>query len=247
MRATADQRPLQKVRKTTVVDGVLTQLKEMLRSHAYPPRSKFPSERDMARQLGVSLPSVREALRTLTVMGVVDTRHGSGTRVADSSANLLKVPFEFLMMFDQPSVGELLQVRELIEVFLAGRAAQERTPGDLVAIEAALSEMRTAFGHAEAMVDPDVRFHEAIAAAAHNRVLERVMNCLHGAIRESMAAAVKGVPDTRAVLDYHSEILEAIRRRKPEEARRAMRKHMAETAKEHKRSESRRGRRKRRA
>jgi len=244
---TPTSRPLQKVRKTTVVEGVLTQLKEMMRSQAYPPRSKFPSERDMARQLGVSLPSVREALRTLAVMGVVDTRHGSGTRVADSSANVLKVPFEFLMMLDQPSVGELHQARELIEVYLAGQAARERTPGDLEAMESALGDMRAAFGDASAMIEPDVRFHEAIAAAAHNRVLERVMSCLHGAIRHSMEAGLAGVPDTKAVLNYHAEILEAIRGRQPEEARRSMMKHMAETAKEQRRSEKRKSPRKRRA
>jgi GntR family transcriptional repressor for pyruvate dehydrogenase complex len=236
---TPKTQPLQKVHKTTVVEEVLAQLKEWMRSQAYPPRSKFPSERDMARQLGVSLPSVREALRTLSVMGVVDTRHGSGTRVADSSANILKVPFEFLMMLDQPSVVELHQARELIEVYLAGCAAHERTPRDLEAMEAALREMGAAFGDASAMIEPDVRFHEAIAAAAHNRVLQRVMSCLHGAIRHSMEAGVSGVPDTKAVLNYHAEILEAIRRRKPEEARRSMMKHMAETAKEQKRSANR--------
>ena len=238
---------LQKVRKTTVVEGVLAQLKAMMRSEAYPPNSKLPSERDLARQLGVSMPSVREALRTLAVMGVVDTRHGSGTRVADSSANVLKVPFEFLLMFDNPSIDELMHARELIEVFLAGRAAKERTPAELRTIEIALDDMKASRRDPAAMVDPDVRFHEAIAAAAHSRVLQRVMNCLHGAIRESMEAAVAGVPDTRAVLAYHGEIVEAIRRRRPEEARRAMSKHMTETAKEHRRSEARKGRRKRRA
>jgi GntR family transcriptional regulator, transcriptional repressor for pyruvate dehydrogenase complex len=240
MTAAAKRSPFRRVQKATVVEGIIEQLKTLIGTSHYPPNSKFPSERDMAKQLGVSVPSLREALRTLAVMGVIDTRHGSGTRVADSSANVFKVPFEFLLRLDHPTIGELFETRELIEVFLAGHAAQKRTDEDLATMDSAFAEMRACNGDPVASVEPDIRFHLAIAAAARNRVLERMMGCLHDEIRVQMETAAPGVPDVKAMLDYHGEILESIRRGKPDDARRAMKKHMDETAKELKRAEAKR-------
>ncbi len=224
--------PFKPVHRARVVEGIIGQLKGLIGSRRFPPNSRLPSERDMARQLGVSVPSLREALKTLAVMGVVDTRHGSGTRVADSGANLFKVPFEFLMRLDPVGIGELVETRELIEVFLAGRAAENRTEEDLAAMDEALREMRSAGGDPAAVVEPDARLHEAIAAAAHNGVLRRLMGCLSDEIRAQMKASSPGVRDRSAMLQYHAEIVEAIRRRRPDEARRAMKRHMDETAKE---------------
>ena len=236
--AAAKRSPFRQVRKATVVERIIEQLKSLIGTSHYPPNSKFPSERAMALELGVSVPSLREALRTLAVMGVVDTRHGSGTRVADSSANVFKVPFEFLMRLDKPSLEELFETRELLEIHLAGRAAQGRTAADLEALEAAFRDMR-ALDEADAVVEPDVRFHEAIAQAAHNRVLQRMMGCLRDEIRLLMETAAAGVPDVKVIVDYHAEILDAIRRRKPDQARLAMKKHMDETAGELRRARAR--------
>ena len=230
MRAAARLSPFRPVQKARVVEGIIEQLKALIGTRHYPPKSRLPSERDMARRLGVSVPSLREALRTLAVMGVVDTRHGSGTRVADSSANLFRVPFEFLMRLDPIAIGELFETRVLIEVFLAGRAAGNRTAEDLAAMDAALRDMRSAGSDTAAAVEADVRLHEAIAAAGRNRVLHRLMGCLRDEIRVQMKTAVPGVEDRAAMLAYHAEIVEAIRDGNPEEARRAMKKHMDETA-----------------
>jgi GntR family transcriptional repressor for pyruvate dehydrogenase complex len=240
MKAAAARPAFRPVRKGSVVEDVIEQLKALIGTRQYPPNAKLPSERDMARELGVSVPSLREALRTLAVMGVVDTRHGSGTRVAPASANLFRVPFEFLMRLDPPTIDELVGTRELIEVFLAGRAAETRTAEDLAAMEAALQAMRDAGGDPARAVEADVRFHQAIAAAARNRVLQRMMGCLQDEIRLQMKSAVPGVRDRAAMLDYHAGIVEAIRKRRPEEARRAMKKHMDETALELQRAGARR-------
>src|SRR5881394_908631 len=106
-------------RKGSVVNGVLGRLKPILTAG-----SRLPSERELSRRLKVSRPSLREALRTLELMGVVDTRHGSGTQVADSGTNVLKAPLEFLFMLDQPSIADLNDTRALLEIHLAGRAAE---------------------------------------------------------------------------------------------------------------------------
>jgi GntR family transcriptional repressor for pyruvate dehydrogenase complex len=208
-------------RKGSVVTGVLGRLKPILMAG-----TRLPSERELSRKLRVSRPSLREALRTLELMGVVDTRHGSGTHVADSGTDVLKKPLEFLFLLDRPSVAELHETRTLLEIHLAGRAAERRTDADLTAIDGALREMKKRLPKPTDVTDPDLRFHAAIAAASHNRILERLMNCLRGAITEIMDAAWPGQPDMNASYDLHVRVATAIRKRDVEGARDAMAKHM---------------------
>jgi GntR family transcriptional repressor for pyruvate dehydrogenase complex len=208
-------------RKGTVVTGVLGRLKPILTAG-----TRLPSERELSKRLRVSRPSLREALRTLELMGVVDTRHGSGTHVADSGTEVLKKPLEFLFMLDQPSIADLHDTRSLLEIHLAGRAAERRTDADLAALDAALREMKKKLSRPSDVTDPDLRFHEAIAEASHNRLLERLMNCLRGAISEMMNVAWPGQPDMKASYELHVRVATAIRKKDVDGARRAMAKHM---------------------
>jgi len=216
---------LRPVRKTRVVDGILDQIKGLIRDRA-PGDSRLPSERELAVRLGVSRPSIREALCTLELMGVVDTRHGSGTQVADSGAGVLKAPLEFLMALDQPSIADLHETRELLEIYLAGRAALRRTDADLHAMEDALGGMKKHLARPRNVTEHDLRFHQAVATASHNRVLERVMHGLHENLHSMMDAAWPGTPDMKTSFQVHEQVFEAVRRRRPEAARRAMGRHM---------------------
>jgi GntR family transcriptional repressor for pyruvate dehydrogenase complex len=213
--------------RETVCESVIEQIKSAVRSNRYAPGSRLPSERALAEQFGISRPTVREALRTLTALGVVEARQGSGTQLSPSGANVLKTSFEFLMLLDQPTVYELYEARELIEVHLAGRAAEHRTPDDLAAMEGALEEMRRGITDPAAMTDPNVRFHQAIAAAAHNAVLARVIDCLHDGIHTCIEATRPATPDPAGSYERHVAIYDAIRRQNPADARRAMTIHMA--------------------
>src|SRR5579862_4120732 len=208
-------------RKGSVVTGVLGRLKPILTAG-----TRLPSERELSRKLRVSRPSLREALRTLELMGVVDTRHGSGTHVADSGTDVLKKPLEFLFMLDQPSIADLHDTRSLLEIHLAGRAAERRTDADLAALDAALREMKKKLPRPTDVTGPDLRFHQAIAAASHNRLLERLMNCLRDAISEMMNVAWPGQPDMNASYELHVRVAVAIRKKDAHGAREAMAKHM---------------------
>ncbi|SRR5579875_62853 len=218
----------QPVQKISVVDDIIEQIKSLMRDNHFRPGSKLPSERELAKQLGVSRPSLREALRTLALMGVLDTRHGAGSQIADSGADVLRTPFEFLMMLEQPSVRELYEARELIEVFLAGRAAECRTDEEVTAIEAALAEMREVLASPDptAWTEPNLRFHAAVWKAAHNVVLEHILGCLRDGIRLCIETSRRAFRSLVVPYEVHAEITDAIRRRRPEAARRAMSRHM---------------------
>ena len=214
---------LKPVRKTTVVDGILDRIQALLRDQ---PGKELPGERELARRLGVSRPSVREALRTLERLGVVDVRHGAGTRAAESGAEVLRTPLAFLLALDRPSIEDLHETRTLLEVHLAGRAAERRTEEDLAALASALEDMRARLGDPGAVTDPDVRFHRAIATASHNRLLERIMNGLQEGIRGLIDAAWPANRSMKTSWNSHRAIYEAIRRGNAAAARREMTRHM---------------------
>lgn len=209
------------VPKVSVVDNIVGQIKSMMRDRRYGPGAKLPTERDLARQLGVSRPTVREALRTLEHMGVVDKHHGSGTKIAGSSEGILDLPFEFLLMLDRPSLLELNEARSGLEVYVAGVAAGRRTEEDLAVMEAALLEYKRTVSP-----EANIRFHQSIAAASHNRILERIMNSLHEGIRTSIHTLQRVVDDRERSYRVHADVFHAIRRGDGAGARRAMARHM---------------------
>lgn len=214
-------------RKRTVVEGVLGRLKPIL--HA---GSRLPSERELSRSLRVSRPSLREALRTLELMGVVDTKHGSGTQVAGSGSDILRAPLEFLFLLDRPTIPDLHETRTLLEVHLAGRAAERRTDAQLEEMADALREMKARLQKPSEVTAHDVRFHQAVAAASGNRFLERLMNSLRDEIAGLIDVAWPGTPSMARSYRAHARILGAIRRGDPAAARRAMLRHMELAAEE---------------
>ena len=219
--------PLKDSSKASVCDDVIEQIKNLVRSQDYRPGSRLPAERELSEQLGVSRASVREAVRTLANIGVLETRHGSGSHVSESSANILKSSFEYLMLMDQPTIDELYEVRELIELHLVERAAQRRTDSDVAVLREALADLKATVGDPVTMTDADVRFHEVMAGAAHMQILERFIACLHDAIRTGVNATQEGVRDWMSTYEIHERIFDAIVSQDSMEARRAMTIHMA--------------------
>lgn len=211
------------IRKKSVVDGVIDRLREHLRTAAAGER--LPGERELAKRLGVSRPSIREALSTLERMGVLDTRHGSGSQFASTGEDVLKTPLAFLLALDKPSIRDLHETRQLIEVHLAVCAAERRTDDDLRAMEGPLEELRAGMKARRGYIEPDFRFHKALAAAAHNPLLERIMTCLSENVVALMDSVKPDVHDWHSSYVIHEKIFGAIRRRNTAQARRHMTAH----------------------
>ena len=217
---------LKPVARTSVVDHIVEQIKGLLRDKEVGPGSRLPTERELAQRFGVSRPTVREALRTLSMMGVIDKHHGSGTQIVESSDEILRQPFEFLFMLEQTPLRELHEARSVLELDLAARAAERRTARDLEALRAALHDLERGVKDRAIWPDANVRFHQAIAAAGHNRILERIMTTLHQGMRASIRKTERVLRDLRPAYQAHLEVFRAIERGKPDEAREAMVRHM---------------------
>jgi len=208
--------------RNTAHGEVIERIKALLREQGLGPGDRLPSERTLAETLGVSRASVREAMKALTNLGVLQTRHGSGTVIADTSASLLTSSLEFLILFDRPSALELYEARELMEVFLVRRAAEHRTKEDVESLRDALAGLGDRDGYGVA----NARFHGAIAAAAKHRVVERMMASLEHAIRAAVEATRLVVTDPEASYEVHAQIVQAIADRNGDAAEAAMREHM---------------------
>jgi GntR family uxuAB operon transcriptional repressor len=217
--------PIQTVENPRLYRRIADQLSALIGSGEFAKRQRLPSERELAALLGVSRPSVREALIALEVEGKVEVRVGSGIYVA--------VPRP-VPIADPTSEGqgpfELLRARWLIEGEIAGEAVRNAKPKDLVPIRAAIREMERRERQSRDADTADRDFHLSIAAAAHNGTLVSVVKDLwdrgRGAIWKRMEHHFQ-TPELRAAaLRDHRAILAGIEARDVRGARSAMRQHL---------------------
>jgi len=207
---------------------VAAQIQGLIASGALRPGDRLPPERELAAKFGVGRSSLRDAIRTLEVMGIVESRHGSGTVVRDLSTDSLVVPLASVLAHKRGLVAELLDVRRMIEPALAARAATNATEEELSRLEDILRRQTEKVRRREQNIEEDSEFHYAIALAARNSVVLRVLDVLMDLLRESRARSlqVKGRPERS--LAGHRRILRAIKRRDGPAAEAAVRKHLKE-------------------
>ena len=216
------------VRKDRRYAQVAAQIQQLIASGTLRPGDRLPNERELAAKFGVGRSSLRDAIRTLEVMGIVESRHGSGTVVRDLSTDALVVPLASVLAQKRELVAELLDVRRMIEPALAARAAANATEAELSHLEDVLRRQEEKVRRGERSIEEDSEFHYAIALAARNTVVLKVLDVLMDLLRESRARSlqVPGRPERSCA--GHRRILRAIKRRDGPAAEAAVRKHLKE-------------------
>jgi GntR family transcriptional repressor for pyruvate dehydrogenase complex len=206
-----------KIVRFSVIDEIVAQLEDAITTGEYAPGAKLPGEGEMAAQLEVSRPVVREALARLRERGYVHTINGRGTFVRESG---LDTAAEALLRQVRLHVGthieidDLYDVRRVIEMRTAGLAAENANSRDIQALTDELTAMRTSLGvDAEAFSAADAAFHLAIATASHNPlyslllapVVDLIVKSIYQSVRANLAHMESGVRD-------HERIVERIKR-----------------------------------
>jgi GntR family transcriptional regulator, transcriptional repressor for pyruvate dehydrogenase complex len=203
-----------------VTDEAIDKLKTMIMSGELRPGQRLPREVDLAADLGLSRSSLREAVRALSLVRILDVRQGDGTYVSDLSADSLVDTLSFIVEFHHDSsVLELLEVRRILEPAACARAAEQITRAGLVELERIL-HLVTAKSPVEELVQADVEFHQAIAAASGNSVMASLIDSLSGPTQR--ARLWRGITQEGALartLAEHAAIFDAIRARDAELAR----------------------------
>jgi DNA-binding FadR family transcriptional regulator len=217
--------PIQPIENQRLYRQVAAQLSALMLAGEFPEGSRLPSERDLAEQLGVSRPSVREGLIALEVQGKVEVRVGAGIFVARARPVAVADP-----VAEGQGPFELLRARWLIEGEISAEAARNASPEELEVVQTAVSEMESRHRQKRDAEAADRNFHIGIAKATHNSALVSVVRDLwdqgRGAIWKRMEHHFE-TPELRAaVFRDHRAILSALQTRDARGARAAMRQHL---------------------
>jgi DNA-binding FadR family transcriptional regulator len=187
----------------------------------------LPAERELAAQLGVSRNILREAISMLAQKGLLEVRSGSGTYVARPSVEFLRDTFDFFIRFNKSAMFDLVAARRCLEVEIAGLAAERATAQDCQHIAACLERMEQAVSDPEVYIEADVCFHEALAKAANNEILQLLLSSIRGALRENIRVLIEHHPTALdEAMRYHRRIAQTIQEQQPEAARLAMQEHI---------------------
>jgi GntR family transcriptional regulator, transcriptional repressor for pyruvate dehydrogenase complex len=215
------------VPRTKLYQKVVKQVQDIIRDGLLRPGDMLPPERELAEMLHVSRGSLREAILALESMGLVEPRHGEGTVVRDLSAAPLVNQLSAMLVQKRALVGELLEFRLMIEPTLAARAAANATKEEIANLEEILNRQQAKVDQGELAIDEDSKFHYAIAQAARNSVVLKVLDVFMDYLRDSreLSLQVEGRPQRS--LNSHRRILNAIARKNPAAAEMAMRKHIS--------------------
>ncbi|TGS43760.1 MULTISPECIES: FadR/GntR family transcriptional regulator [unclassified Mesorhizobium] len=216
---------LRRITRTTVVGSVTDGLLSLIRDGKVKPGETLPPEPELMRILGVGRSSVREAVQSLALIGVLEKRGRLGTVVISPLGNSIGRDIEKSM--SAWVLKDLLQVRSLLEGFAAELAAQSATSDQVANIERAVAEMELKITAGQTYFEQNQRFHIAVAEASRNSFLITTIGLLIGAMRELRERIMKSfssVPVTDRL--EHRAIFEAIRDRNPALARKTMQDHL---------------------
>jgi GntR family transcriptional regulator, transcriptional repressor for pyruvate dehydrogenase complex len=218
-------KPPFEVRKDKVCDQVSRKLEQFIRRELKP-GDKLPSERELAQSCKVSRSSIRDAMRRLELMGLVEPRQGAGTMVRDSSPDAMANPLFSLLMSKRKHISELLEVRTIIEPPIAARAARHITPEQLARMEEILRRQSEKVSRGEPAIEEDSEFHYTIAMAANNSVLLHVIDVLMDLLRESRERNMQVEGRLQKSFEGHQRIFTALTRGDAQAAEAAMRRHL---------------------
>jgi GntR family transcriptional regulator, transcriptional repressor for pyruvate dehydrogenase complex len=216
------------VRRTKLYEKVAQQIQGLIRDGLLKPGDHLPPERELAETFQVSRSSVRDAIRALEVMGLVEPRQGEGTVVRDVTAETLVNPLSTMLTQKRELVSELLDLRLMIEPPLAGRAAKHATDEEILRLEDILRRQKEKVARGELAIEEDSEFHYAIAKAARNSVVLKVVDVFMDLLRESREQTLQVDGRLQKSFTGHRRILDSIKKRKASLAEAAMRRHLEE-------------------
>nr|CRH04401.1 Pyruvate dehydrogenase complex repressor/DNA-binding transcriptional dual regulato [Candidatus Magnetococcus massalia] len=225
--------PFEKIKIAKVADVIVEQLEQMILSGVLKPAEKLPSERELAQQLDVSRPSLREALFKLEAKDLIESRHGGGTYVKSVLGPTFTDPLGRLLQSHPEAAADYLEFRKVMEGEAAALAAVRHTEADREIITAQFNRMEQAQANRKLSreADADADFHLAISEATHNVILLHIMrglfNLLQQEIFHNRHRLYTREGAQAALLQQHRDLLEAVLARDPDAARSAAQAHLS--------------------
>lgn len=213
-------------------EQVIAHVRGLIAGGSLRPGDRLPAERDLALQLGVSRPTIRAGLRALAAMGVIESRHGSGTYIPDGPPKLDSEPLSFLAALHGFTRDEMYEARRVLEVSAAGMAAERASAEHMTGIAEEVASLFATMDDPQQFLVHDIRFHRAVAAASGNPIVASLVEMVSALYyeRRRETAALATDRNLRDAAEMHRQIYQAIRGRDVERARGLMNDHLMHSA-----------------
>jgi DNA-binding FadR family transcriptional regulator/uncharacterized protein YgbK (DUF1537 family) len=217
---------LQPIEQRPLVAEITRRLLDYLLSGELKPGSRLPSERQLSEALGMGRSTLRESLKALTLLGLLEVRQGDGTYLRRADSALLPRVIEWGLLLGEKRTMDLVEARLKIEVAIAELAAQRRDSFAVEELRQLLERMGAAGDDYQAFVDADVAFHLKLAEIARNSVLRDILSSIQALLRAWIIRVIESAGDTEFSYREHLAIFEAVERGDPAWAAAAMQAHM---------------------
>ena len=222
----SNNNPFRSIKRTRVVEEVIEVIRQALMNDELRPGDRLPTEAELTEQLSVGRNAIREAMKMLSALGVVEIRQGDGTYVADEPSSSILNPLVFAILMKTKTTKELTELRATIEIGYCQLAAENATPDDmeliLEAAEAWETHARGADPDVDQLTQLDLDFHRAIINATHNSLVV-TLAC---AVEELFLSSVRGALSKPEVLKWgtegHRRIVASLKKRNLEAIRQAV-------------------------
>ena len=221
---------LDPIKREPLATEVARRLIDYLLAAGLEPGERMPSERQLAEAFGVGRSAMREALKSLTFLGLLEVRHGDGTFLKRPDSELLPRVVEWGLLLGERRTTDLVEARQKLEAVIAGLAATRRDATDVAELRRLLGRMDAAGDDAAAFVDADVAFHLRLAEAAGNTALRDILSGIQALLRAWIGRVVAEPGNLGVSYREHVPILEAVERGDEAAATRAMTDHMKAAA-----------------
>jgi GntR family transcriptional repressor for pyruvate dehydrogenase complex len=220
---------LKPVEKKKAYEDIVQQIRTLIEEGKLKRNDHLPSERDLSETFRVSRTTVREAIRTLESMKLLQSRQGDGTYVLASSEESLIHPLAVALFNEKDDIRDIFYIRKIIEPHVAELAAENATPQEIEEMERILQQQEESIGHGENIIETDSAFHNLMVKATTNRVLERLIAALIDLLKQSREKYLtedENYERATRSLEGHQRVLSAVKKGDGDAARKSMLSHL---------------------
>jgi GntR family transcriptional repressor for pyruvate dehydrogenase complex len=217
---------LKAVEKRKAYEDIVKQIRDLIEAGKMKKGDQLPTERELTETFKVSRATVREAIRTLESLRLVESRQGNGTYVLASSEEALLQPLTAALFHEKDDLIDIFYIRRVIEPYVAQLAAENATRQEIRELEEIIQKQEQDLGNGKNIIDSDSAFHNLLARMAKKRVLQRLLLALVDLLAETREEYLQNDIRAKESLQGHQKVFSAIQRGDCAAARQAMVRHL---------------------
>ena len=216
------------VEKFVLIDQIIEKIEKLIENGDLKPGDFLPGERVFSGKLGVSRTSLRQALKSLNVIGVLEIMPGKKTYIKESFSDILINPFRFIKAVNSIKIKEIFEARRILEEGLVQKAAINSNENKIEKLKYYLNEAEKNMENKNKFMHSEFIFHQIIFELANNKLLNPVMTSINNLllVLEKYEKEYLSIEDRKKSLKQHIDIYNAIKEKNPEKARKAMHLHL---------------------